>query len=169
MKLEAKPQEILDGVLEEYKEMILENIEDVDQKSPIEKMFYIQWKHTYFSLGDEIAKGLNYDEEFSIEPQHVVKTNGKAYRVDFDICIVDFKKLKTIAEIFVELDSKRWHDQSEEQTSYEKVRDRELQPYCDEILHFTGKEVYHDVGRCVDEAWDAIERELKKNKSIRGD
>jgi very-short-patch-repair endonuclease len=89
--------------------------------SPIEQILYFAF---------ETLKEINRCsiEDIDIVPQ--VKIGG--YRVDF------FVKGKGV---IIECDSQEFHDRTEKERRYEKVRDRFFQSNGYKVFHFTGKEI----------------------------
>lgn len=116
-------------------------------ESPIEKLFYIEWLY-------QIEATPNSDNIY-INPQYKIGN----YRVDFFITLdngeVYFYKNKKNCFI-VELDSYLWHGSTPEQFAKEKERERYLKSEQWDILRFSGREIYRDVEKCVDETMGYI-------------
>jgi len=137
--------------LELRSEMIKEGWRDlVDDRinqcgSPIEKLFLIEW---YFQ-NDNFYYGGDLKDYFII-PQYKIGN----YRVDFFICL-DNSDIDPYEDkencLIIELDSYLWHGSDPEQFAKEKERERELQKEGWNIMRFSGREIYRDVDKCVQE------------------
>jgi very-short-patch-repair endonuclease len=90
--------------------------------SPIEVILYAALK---------TLRIINSLDEIEIEPQ---KKFGK-YRVDF------FFASSNGMELIVECDSQAFHDRTEKERRYEKLRDRYLQSSGYVVYRFTGSEI----------------------------
>jgi len=122
-------------------------------ESPIEELFLIEWIYR------EKEENLNPEgfPKFYIYPQY--KINNK-YRVDFLViyipeddwleCKRNYNNIKD-KTLIVELDSHLWHGTTSEQFTKEKERERELQKEGWHIMRFSGREVYRNVEKCIDE------------------
>ena len=100
-----------------------------------------------------------YSEYYYLMPQYKIGD----YRVDFLIYYHYFSKLIKEDEypkdnkgksLIVELDSHLWHGTSSEQFTKEKERERELQKEGWNIMRFSGREIYRDVEKCVEEVFE---------------
>ena len=100
-------------------------------KSPIEQAFLIYLKSVIKINKLDNDKALN----IKITPQFII---GK-YRCDFKLSLMSFSKIKS--EIIIELDSKQFHDRTEQERSYEKERDRFIQKSGYKIFRYTGADV----------------------------
>lgn len=144
--VEIKVEEWLEkrgkDIKEEWKDFTLNYISNV--KSPIERLFWMEWRYktTFYS---------DY-ENFYIESQYGVNN----YTVDFMIYFrKDGYKYKE-KSLIVELDSYLWHGADPEQFTKEKKRERELQKEGYNLMRFSGREIYRNVEKCVDEVLDFL-------------
>ena len=118
-------------------------------QSPIEKLFYIEWEY--------IIKQIPYPEYYHIMPQYKIDN----YRVDFLIYFhhlagwmnreKEYPKYNKEKSLIVELDSYLWHGSKPAQFAKEKERERELQKEGWNVMRFSGREIYRNVGKCVEE------------------
>jgi len=153
--MDKKVEELLkkrkQDVADEWGASIKRNIKKCE--SPIEELFYIEWIY-YNPFGEEDMPG---GEGYYIIPQY--KVNNK-YRIDFLISYTtsgnwwfknERKHPKKDKSILIELDSHLWHSSNPEQFTKEKERERELQKEGWHIMRFSGREVYRNVEKCVNE------------------
>jgi len=149
--MDKKVEELLEkrsqNIKEEWKDIIGDEIESCE--SPIEKLFLIEFKYR--------IKAEPYEEYYWIMPQYKINN----YRVDFLVYYHYFSKW--IFEeneypkqnkdkcLIVETDSHLWHGSTPEQFTKEKERERELQKEGWHIMRFSGREIYRNVEKCVDE------------------
>jgi len=119
-----------------------------DCESPIEKLFLIEWYY----------KREIYSLHYFIKSQYKINN----YRVDFMISIPNKENI-----LIVELDSYLWHGSKSEQFANEKKRERELKKEGYNIMRFSGREIYRDVEKCVEEViqyLNEIEIKLKEEE-----
>lgn len=79
-----------------------------------------------------------------IVPQFV----WQEYRIDF--AIFDSERLDSPL-VFIECDGHSFHERTPEQAERDRRRDREIQLAGIPITRFTGREIYRDPFRCVEE------------------
>jgi hypothetical protein len=123
-------------------------------ESPIEKLFYIECLYQTENWSD-------YENIF-IMPQYKIAN----YRVDFMFYISFGKDWMTEEHsypqhnknrsLIIELDSYLWHGSNPEQFAKEKERERHLQKEGWTIHRYSGREIYRDVEKCVEEVLDYI-------------
>lgn len=133
-------------------------------ESPLEQIFLIEWKFK------EHERCLRFP--FKLWPQfYSEKLTGK-YFIDF---LVSFfpgasdrfgKDLVYKAEftprLGIEIDGHEFHEKTKRQVEYQKGRERFLVSRGWKILRFAGTEIFHDPGKCVDEARCVAEETRKK-------
>ena len=153
-KVEELLKEKKQNIADIWESCVRENIKKCE--SPIEELFYIEWIY-YNPFGEEDMPG-GYG--YYIIPQF--KINNK-YRIDFLISYTTseewwFKNEREHPQkdksIIIEIDSHLWHGSSPEQFTKEKERERELQKEGYKIIRFSGREIYRDVNKCVNEIID---------------
>ena len=149
--MENKVEEWLEkrgqDIKEEWKELTEDYLSRCE--SPIEKLFFIEWKYQ--------NEAHCYHEYFYVMPQYKIDN----YRVDFLVYFntdnewmdkqdgyPEYHKDKAL---IIELDSHLWHGLKPEQFTKEKERERELQKKDWHIMRFSGREIYRNVEKCVDE------------------
>ena len=141
---------------EEWKD----NIEERFGKklTPIEMLFFIEWAYRM----DEENNVPPAWERFYIYPQYdITLKNSKRYRVDFFIKYTkDWKKFNKKESVIVELDSYLWHGSTPEQFTKEKKRERDLVSEGYEIIRFSGREVYRNPEKCVNEVMNYMEEKM---------
>ncbi len=152
---------------EEWKENISIEIEDYNL-TPIESLFYITWKFKKISEYDELP--LSYHEHWKyplLYPQREIKIKDKKCRVDFLILMKDLRNWDEpeIKEniLIIELDSFLWHGSDPEQFTKEKERERGLKKEGYNVMRFSGREIWRDVEKCVDETMQYINNSWGKN------
>jgi very-short-patch-repair endonuclease len=74
------------------------------------------------------------------------------YRVDF--LLVHSTRLELRDAVVIELDGHQWHEKTKEQAARDKARDRYLARHFGKVIHFTGSEIFDDVGQCAFEIMD---------------
>lgn len=82
-----------------------------------------------------------------LEPQAVLGN----YRVDFLFGLVKHRT-NLLKCIVIECDGHDWHERTKEQAARDKARDRFLSTQVGRVIHFTGSELYREMGRCALEA-----------------
>lgn len=141
--LEKRGQDIK----EEWKDMIGDK--SLSCESPIEKLFLIEFEYR--------IKSEPYEEYYWIMPQYKINN----YRVDFLIYYHYFSTRNMVDEypeqnkdkcLIVETDSHLWHGSTPEQFTKEKERERILKKDGWDIMRFSGREIYRNVEKCVEEA-----------------
>ena len=149
--LEKRSQDIK----EEWKESMYEGIGHYNL-TPIESLFYITWESKKIVEYDELV--LYYHEKWKyilMYPQKEIQIKDKRYKVDFLILMKDLRNWDApeIKEdmLIVELDSYLWHGSNPEQFTKEKERERILQKEGYNVITFSGREIWRNVERCVDE------------------
>ena len=168
-KVERLLEEKSQNIKEEWKENIRVEMEGCNL-SPIESLFYITWKSRKISEYDELP--LSYHENWKyplLYPQRdVLIEDKKYYRVDFLILMKDLRNWDEpeIKEniLIVELDSYLWHGSNPEQFTKEKERERELKKEGYNVIRFSGREIWRNVEKCVDETIQYINNAWGKNK-----
>lgn len=146
--------------------MITSNVEKTE--SPVEAMFLIGTNAVLAQSSDSYGHfGAEGDRYLSVIPQYPVKVSNKHYRVDFAFTIErvirdaeadDGYNAETFAKLFVEIDGFDYHDKTKEQATHDKQRERMLLPQCDQLIRFSGSEVYQDPEGCALEALRTLER-----------
>jgi len=139
---------------------------DVPIESPVEQLFLIELKLREWQARRRF--------EFDLEPQHSDKSTGK-YRIDFfinlqidayftfgnEIDLDDFNKID-FPKLGIEIDSHIWHEKTKEQAQYDKERERFLVSNGWKIIRFTGREVYKNPEKAVDETFEIINKVRKE-------
>ena len=155
--MENKIEKWLEKRGQDTKEEWMELIGDLllQCESPIEKLFLIEWEYR--------NKINTYNEYFYIMPQYKINN----YRVDFMMYFhTDKKWMGKKSEcpeehkeksLIVELDSHLWHGTNPEQFTKEKERERELQREGWNVMRFSGREIYRNVEKCVEEVFEYFE------------
>lgn len=146
-------------IAKEWENSIYETAESLC-KSPIEKLFLIEW---YYQIEEEKDNPDGFPN-FFIQPQYKINVGNKDYIVDFLIYyIIDdnwMNKQHSYPEyhkeqaLITELDSFLWHGQTPEQFENEKRRERKLQKEGWKIIRFSGREIVRDVENCVEQVID---------------
>jgi hypothetical protein len=154
----------MENKIEKWLEERAENIKDIWKnvtrwrlekcKSPIEKLFLIEW---YFQVEDENSVPEGY-KNFYIYPQCQINN----YRIDFVVVfqtekyiLANRENLEKLKEeiLLVEIDSYLWHGSNPEQFTKEKERERELIKNDYKLMRFSGREIYSNVTKCVNEVF----------------
>ncbi len=127
-------------------------------ESPIEKLFFIEWRYQTEGYKENQPKCF---PNFYIMPQREIIVGKKKYKVDFLIYYVigdswmgeeaNAPKLHKNQALIVELDSYLWHGSNPEQFTKEKERERKLQEEGWKIMRFSGREVLRNTEKCVDD------------------
>lgn len=123
-------------------------------ESPIEKLFLVELLYQY--------KWDDYKDCLYLTQYEI-----KNYRVDFVLFYARLKEWRDGGEdkyptshkkrsLIIELDSHLWHGSKPEQFAKEKERERKLQKEGWHIMRFSGREIYRNVEKCVEEALEYI-------------
>jgi hypothetical protein len=153
---------------EDIKEEWVENVNYKLNKcqSEIEKLFMIEFLYQNEWGG---SLGILPDDEVFIFPQFKINN----YKVDFMIFVASFNEwskdgLNNYPSkhkekcLIVELDSYLWHGSDPEQFTKEKTREREIIKEGYNIMRFSGREIYRNVEKCVEEITEHFWEENKK-------
>lgn len=143
-------------------------------ESPVEQLFYIEWKFRQFCN--------NKIKLLCLHPQYQDDTT-KGFIVDFYVNMMaevltwqetsNPKKFKIITSIFpphlgIEIDGHLWHEKTKEQVARDKKRERILTANGWQLLRFAGSEVYKNPTKSVQEtllfAFELRERYHQKLK-----
>ncbi len=141
-------------------------------ESPIEKLFFIEWKYQTEGQKENQPKSF---PNFYIMSQREIAIGNKKYRVDFLIYYViddgwmvkesSLPKNHKNQALIIELDSYLYHGSDPDQFTKEKERERELQRDGWKIMRFSGREVVRDIEKCVDqviEYFNSIKKRICK-------
>lgn len=158
---------------EEWVERVWGIVEAI-KLTPIESLFYIEWEKETASRYDEIPL-YYYDNERMpfLYPQWELEVKKgkekKKYRVDFLIIMKDLRNWdepdKKENTVIIEIDSYLWHGSTPEQFTKEKERERELTNAGYKIIRFSGREVYKNPIKCVEDAMSFAHKVTKGNKT----
>jgi len=122
-------------------------------ESPIEELFFIEWE---YQMREENCQPEGFSK-FYIIPQYEV---NRKYRVDFLISYISENDWFSYKEnynnikdkiLIIELDSYLWHGSDPAQFTKEKERERELKKEGWDMMRFSGREIYNNVEKCVEE------------------
>jgi very-short-patch-repair endonuclease len=121
-------------------------------ESPIEQLFgaYVYEYARSRSVGD--------DGEFILNVQQDIETPTGKFRVDF--LLAAYINGKPVS-LIVECDGHDFHEKTKAQAAKDKRRDRALKFAGNEIIHFTGSEIWKDPWKCAREAVEYM-RQLAK-------
>lgn len=119
-------------------------------ESPLEKLFFVEWSYQTFQYEDL--------KDFFITPQYCIGN----YRVDFVIykATLDewhnggaytYPEKHKDKSLIIELDSYLWHGSDPTQFTKEKERERELKKEGWDMMRFSGREIYNNIERCIEE------------------
>lgn len=124
-------------------------------QSPIEKIFCMEVLCLMEILKQDDR---DHDYAFALEPQSSIEVNGHSYRPDFKLSFVSYITLKEHT-IYIDCDGHRFHEKTKEQVKYSNNRDYDFKISGEDLLHFSGSQIYNNCGKC---ALDAIRFLLKK-------
>lgn len=133
-------------------------LEDLDMcESPIERLFGaalllsldMAWPGCVL-CAPENEESVSQNNDLLIIPQYPWKN----YRIDFAIRMPKFAK----QYVFIECDGHDFHERTPDQAARDRSKDRLIQSEDIAILRFTGREIYRDLGRCVDHVYDFLAR-----------
>lgn len=161
----------LEQVLNECKEAFVQNLEfsvewleikfweregTVRYLSPIERIFALKYltKYEYCSEmnGYLFSKGLLGYNVNLIYNKKVFGKSGKFYYPDF--CFEIYKGKDTLYDdmkLLFEFDGHIWHEKSPERVEKDKQRERDLIDNGYTLYRFSGREVYKDIDKIVDD------------------
>ncbi len=141
-------------------------LDSYNEYTPIEALFIIEWKYqTAFQKEYMPLFGKYKEKIFFIYPQYEIEiTENRKYRVDF---LIEYKYMENWEKndkedmFIIEMDSYLWHGSTPEQFAKEKKRERNLISAGYKIIRFSGREVYRNPEKCVDEVMDYIYKNEK--------
>lgn len=137
---------------------IVSELEDNKIHSPIEQLFYAQWHfgtlHQEIDLIPQYKIG-DYKVDFYL--------NALAYFINGHLSnVLELATLKKInnklPKVVVELDGHKWHEKTPEQVEKDKQRERYIVGQGYEVLRFSGREIVKDPEKCVQEAYDHVNK-----------
>lgn len=136
---------------------------DLGIDSPIERIFYIAFRTLSEMNFLERAEPVEINGKqkilgIGIDPQHHIGN----YRVDF-YCY--YSTPSTEKSVIVECDSQQFHDRTEPERRYEKIRDRFLQKSGHKVFRFTGKEIKDKPLQCAAEVISYL-TDIKEDEAI---
>lgn len=135
-------------------------LQDLDMcESPIERIFgaalllslELAWRGGCVLCSPADESRLAEKHELLVMPQYPWKN----YRIDFVIRMPNFGK----QFVFIECDGHDFHERTPDQAARDRAKDREIQAEGIPILRFTGREIYRDLGRCVDQVYNFLARD----------
>jgi very-short-patch-repair endonuclease len=166
--MESKVEKWLDRELEDLKEYLKEKLLNsywYDILTPIEQKFYLAWEIDRIGRYDELS--LDYYEHNKyplLIPQYEITVKNKKYIVDFAVVmnnLRDWDAEKTKNDLLlIELDSYLWHGSTPEQYTKEKERERVLFNEGYKVMRFSGREIYKDVEKCINEVIGYLQGEM---------
>lgn len=169
----ASVQQYIDLVINsDLKGILIQGVEKTE--SPVEQLFLVASNQYLLESGFDqtVPEWMPRGAVFAIIPQKTVTTHGKTYRADFSLSILryDFSdespdpEEHVFANVFVEIDGHDFHEKTKEQVAHDKQREREMAPFADMILRFTGSEVYRDPFSCASESFKALGQAYKRKQ-----
>jgi len=128
-------------------------IKEIAGWQPNEQLYYLEF--LILKISERINRAIN------IEPQVIVLSGRKFYRVDFKLALTDhvMSYLPPIL-YFVELDGFSFHDRTREEFTKARQRLRNLQREGAKVYPFSAEEVFKDPARCVLETVRGLERDI---------
>lgn len=134
-------------------------------ESPIESLVF--WEFlisgmTYVVDNYDMIGGLTHHRfakknlSYRLSPQFGVVIDGKNYRCDFAISVVDGPE-NEVGKICIELDGHEFHERTKEQAQRDKSRDRNFQKAGFVVLRYTGSEVWNNPCVVIDDVERVIE------------
>jgi len=117
-------------------------------KSPIEKMFYLEWHY---------QRLFSQRGEYFLLPQFQQTDITGKYIVDF--LVTDIFINNPI--IVIEIDGHDFHEKTKEQVRKDKIRERFITKNVKKFLRFSGSEVFENPGKAVNEVMSLI-NEIEK-------
>lgn len=129
--------------------------------SPIEKLFVMAFETTRIIHSSNYL-GLTFQKEIKCK-------SGKIYYPDFSF-YCNAKPHYSDLNLLIELDGHIWHEKSPEKVEQDKIRERELIDNGYTIVRYSGREVYRNPFKVVEECCGKyvtrIIEEEKKNGGI---
>ena len=133
---------------------LLATFEEYGVESPVEQLFYAEWKF------------LEFDDTVDLRPQHPIGQYFADFLVDpfsFFINSTSHKTTQNLSEIdkklpkvIVEIDG-HWHEKNPEQVERDKQRERFIVSQGYKVFRFSGREVVRNIDQCVREVFEFIE------------
>jgi hypothetical protein len=134
-------------------------VDEIKNWSVIEQFFCLEFVYQ--------QQGSYIDRAVSCEPQYVVDTGIRKFRVDFRFSLPDaVMPVLPLILYYVELDSFRWHDRTPQEFAKGKRRMRLLQRKGQAAYGFAGSEVWHNAMACVFEVVGAMEAALIERRRM---
>lgn len=165
-KLEAKPREMVEEIVEWEKKMILSTLEECE--SPIEMILALAMRESYFLSGDGVDRVLNIKDGITAitivgitNQAHIAINNKTNYRVDFLIPVYD-NRFRHGKQFVIECDGHEFHEKTKKQVARDNKRKRDLTAAGYIILNFSGSEIFNNSHGCVHEIEEIIRNTMKK-------
>ncbi len=113
--------------------------------SVIEKLFALAFQTNRMT-------GLQMGEVRLVYQKEIECSSGKKYYPDFTFCYAkNHGMIYNHLNLLIELDGHIWHEKTPEQVEKDKIRERDLINNGYILLRFSGREVYRDPFKVVDE------------------
>jgi len=132
----------------EFEKKIVSAISMHQIKSPIEKLFLMEW----------MFQDIDHVHGVLLEPHKELKTPDGVFEIDF---VVSAQPDLMLA---IEIDGHDFHEKTRAQVSRDKARERFIVRAGYTILRFSGSEVYGNPRKCVSEILDVIKRRKAEHR-----
>ena len=129
-------------------------------KSQIEKIFFVAFR---------IVENLRINEMqdicfgFHVIPQFAIVCDKHIYYADFMIIFENFTDPNNGYSLIIECDGHDFHEKTKEQVKRDNERTYALKKHGEDILRFSGSQIYNDPIKCANDVFDYI---LTKAKEV---
>jgi hypothetical protein len=127
--------------------------------SPPERLFYVTFIY--------LKNSRRIDPKIRIEEQYYIATGGKEYYVDFRLSLADemYPALAPLF-VFVECDSREFHDRTPEEFDKGRERIRELQRQGGKAYPFSGRQLLKNPEKCVIACVKDLQRDMYARREM---
>lgn len=136
------------GITDKY---MLDPIDEC--RSPIEKIFFVAFKIVENLRAEEIPDDYI---GFHVLPQFDIVCDKHIYYADFMIVLENLIDPNKSYDLIVECDGHEFHERTKEQVKHDNERAYALKKHGEDILRFSGSQIYNEPIKCANDVFDYI-------------
>lgn len=142
--------------LQNFDDSILETVSECE--SPIEKIFFIAFEVTKELRSNEIPK--DYLDILTL-PQYPISYENHEYYADFMIILENINDSRKSVDLIIECDGHDFHERTKEQVKHDNERTLILKKHGEDVLRFSGSQIYNEPVKCANDVFDYILTKVK--------